>query len=262
MPVFGIPIYETHDDEGPIRVLEDGNRRVLAFGEATEQSSQWLDDPARLLFPYTQAMMLGLLFAPEDAHALLLGVGAGSMVHALLAHREAIQLEAVERRAAVIEVARAWFALPEDPRLTLHVDDALNHLATRERPVDVLFTDLFHEGGMDAQQTDALFLSLCHEALAPRGVLVINRWDTTFEETRDHQRVLETSFDGAVLTLSVPGGNQIALCFRDGLPDVDSRAFLNAALTLGRRMHIPLRDYANRLLHANRARLLRSRPVA
>jgi spermidine synthase len=262
MPVFGTPIFETHDDEGPIRVLADGNRRVLAFGGATEQSSQWVDDPARLLFPYTQAMMLGLLFVPANARVLLLGLGAGSMVHALLAHREAVQLEAVERRAAVIAVAREWFALPEDDRLTLHVADAMDHLARREQPVDLLFTDLFHEGGMDMQQSDAAFLQSCREALTPGGVLVINRWDTTYEETREHQYELERQFDGAVLTLSVPGCNQIALCFRDGLPDIDSRVFLNAALTLGRRMHIPLRDYANRLLHANRARLSRSRPVA
>ncbi|MDX5333056.1 MAG: methyltransferase [Gammaproteobacteria bacterium] len=261
MPVFGTPIFETHDDEGPIRVLADGNRRVLAFGEATEQSSQWVDDPARLLFPYTQAMMLGLLFVPANARALLLGLGAGSMVHALLAHREALQVEAVERRAAVITVAREWFALPEDDRLTLHVADALDHLARRGQPVDLIFTDLFHEGGMDTQQSDAVFLQRCHDTLAPGGVLVINRWDTTYEETRDHQRELERQFDGNVLTLSVPGGNQVALCFRDDLPRLDPRSLLADAASLGKVMRIPLRDYANRLLHNNRARLSRPRPA-
>lgn len=262
MPVFGELIFETRDTEGPVRVLDDGNRRILAFGEATEQSSLWKDDPARLLFPYTQALMLGLLFVPEHPRTTLLGIGAGSMLQALLAYRPGVAIDAVEKRALVVEVARDWFDLPEDERLSVHVDDALNYLARVERPSHLLFADLFHEGGMDTQQTDAVFLRLCHDALGPEGVLAMNLWDTHYEESRDHLRALEQTFDGAILTMAVPGGNQLVFGFRGGLPRLNPKLFLKDAQRLGMTMHIPLRDYANRLLQTNRARLSRARPVA
>lgn len=255
MPISGSLLFETSDDYGPLRVFDDGNRRILAFGEETEQSSIWIFEPARLLYPYTQAMMLGLLFAPAGPRVTVLGIGGGSILHALLQHLPRCQIDAVELREKVVEIAQSWFSLPDDPRLTIHVADALDYLARNDRPSHLIFTDLFHEGGMETRQTEAVFLRLCHDALAPEGVLVINLWDVNQEETREHRRVMEETFGKNVLLMSAPGGNHVAFCFKGKIPRVKRKEFLADAQKLGLRMKIPLQDHANRLLQGNKARL-------
>ena len=62
MSDLGVEIHRSYDELGPIRVFENGSRRYLAFGEEAEQSCIDLHDPAKLVYEYTQAMILALLF--------------------------------------------------------------------------------------------------------------------------------------------------------------------------------------------------------
>ena len=121
---FGAEIYRTCDDQGQIVVYQQGDRRILTFGNEIGQSSVSLANPARLEYSYTQAMFLAPLLVPELRTALVLGTGGGSLVRALRAGFPGCFVTAVEGRAEVVRVARDWLYLPEESRTTIVIADA------------------------------------------------------------------------------------------------------------------------------------------
>src|SRR5689334_22221343 len=62
----------------PYIIEEDGERR-LHFSRASVQSVMSLQDPNALLAAYTRKMMAFLLYNPEPAHILMVGLGGGSL---------------------------------------------------------------------------------------------------------------------------------------------------------------------------------------
>ena len=61
----GLLIYESHDDEGIIEIVDTQGERALHFGSSARQSSMRLSEPNRLNSLYARAMMTSLLFSPN-----------------------------------------------------------------------------------------------------------------------------------------------------------------------------------------------------
>ena len=78
-----------------------------------EQSRIDLDHPERLVHVYTRATPPGLILAARPTRALVLGLGGGSLVQALLAGDPTVAVDACEARALVVEVARSTWPCPE-----------------------------------------------------------------------------------------------------------------------------------------------------
>ena len=87
-----------HDALGELRVTQAGELRYLYFGEETEQSCALIGNPAWLEYDYTRAMLLAGFWLPQIERALALGLGAGSLVSAVLQHLQPAQMRAVELR--------------------------------------------------------------------------------------------------------------------------------------------------------------------
>jgi spermidine synthase len=251
MTCLGTEIHRVRDDQGWILVFESGARRTLSFNGGDEQSGMSLLQPDRLEYVYTQAMLLGTLLASRTWEALVLGLGGGSLVRALLRYFPACRVTAVESRPQVVEVARRFFALPEDPRLQLRIGEAETLLAELPGPFDLILADLYGPAGMDSQQTGASFLDGCRTSLAPAGVLAMNLWNTDYRVSRSSRAALIRAFAGGVLQLVLPGGNQIAFGFPGELPRPEPRALFERAQTLGLRMEIPLQRLARALWSQN-----------
>jgi spermidine synthase len=197
-------------------------------------------------------MMLGLLLARETRHCTLLGLGAGALAQALLAHQPGCRIEAVELRPKVIELAQTWFGLPADRRLRLHTGDAWEYLNRRPVPTDLLLTDLYMGAGMNELQARQHFLAACRSALKPGGVLICNYWLKSSLTHHALNESLQTVFDRQLVTLSIPDGNCVAFAFDGGIPQLNTKRFIHAAEALGQTMGIPLQRHARALLHENR----------
>jgi spermidine synthase len=255
MNLLGREIYRIRDAWGWICVFDDGQRRFLAFDNQVEQSCMSLGEPNRLQHVYTQAMVLGTLFAPQLARATLLGLGGGSLARALLHYFPSCRVTAVELRAQVAAVARQFFELAHDPRLRVVITDAGTYLERPRKPSDLILADLYGSQGMDARQTQLAFLEQCRRALTPGGVLSVNLWNDAYRDSRAASAALAEAFDGRVLLVDVPGGNRICFAFSSPLPDVKRRTLFTQAQTLGYRMHIPLQRLARNLWFQNAAAL-------
>ncbi len=254
----GEVIFSCEDDEGIIDVVDEANAlRSLQFGTQARQSTMFLNDPAALALSYTHCLMVCLLFAERPPRsALMLGLGGGSLVKFFLTQFPDCHLDTVERRAAVLDVARRFFEVADDPRNTVHCEDGSDFLARHTGPssgtrrYDVIIVDLHDSTGMAPAVRAPEFFPRCRQLLAETGILAINLWYGHRKEEEDAVRQnLERSFDPRPLYLPVAGKlNCIALAFATA-PATTAKAVARRAAQWQRRLGI---DFPSLLVELTR----------
>ena len=176
---LGRELHRRYDEFGPLLVYDDGNKRYLSFGTADEQSCQLKSAPLKLQHDYARAMAGVLVQFPEPERlrdVTLLGTGGGTLASALHHYLPQTQIQAVDVRAAVFQVAYQYFGLPRGPRLTTHVCDASQFLRDSSGQCDLLVCDLYQADGLDPLVLQPGFLSACAAHLHDDGWLVLNLW--------------------------------------------------------------------------------------
>lgn len=253
----GEVVFSCHDEEGVIDVVDENeNVRSLQFGTVARQSTMFRNAPNALALSYTHCVMTSLAFSRTPPRsALALGLGGGSLVKFLLAECADCQVDAVERRAAVIATAQQYFDLPPThPRLDIHCGDAGQFLSTRvaDSPgcYDLILVDLHDSSGMAPVVRRPEFFETCRNLLSEHGVLAVNLWYGYREkEEREARDSLEAAFTPRVLYLPVAGKlNCIGFAFAQ--PPADSDAVIGyRALEWKRRTRI---DFPARLVELAR----------
>ncbi|MEL0167955.1 MAG: methyltransferase domain-containing protein [Pseudomonadaceae bacterium] len=246
-------IARLRDDFGLIRVTQLSELRYLFFGEATEQSCGLIDDPAWLEYDYTRAMLLAGFWLEDINRVLALGLGGGSLVSAVLTHLQPRQVTAVELRPGVVEVARCWFGLPDDPRLEVLIASAEKVIEHEQASADLVLLDLYMEGGITALQLRMDFLEQCHRALRPGGLMVVNQWQLGHTGQPYAAERLQKLFGERYLQVEVEEGNIILFIpAADELP-LDQVAMRQWADGLEPRLGYSLRPYVEGLRRAEDA---------
>ena len=190
------------DRFGDFCVLDDGDYRVLSFGDNDEQSKMDKSQPHVPQHTYVQAMLTVLLFS-QPKSVIILGLGGGALVHSLRHFDAAIKITAVELRQQVIEVAKRFFQLPLGKKLTIVHQDAYVFLAQAEhKKVDVIFADIYSDKGVDKQQLSNQFIQQTKQLLKTDGFLVLNCW-------KEHSRDLQLRDTLQVFACLTGGGNWV-----------------------------------------------------
>lgn len=239
-----------HDEWGPIHVLSDNDNIYLTFGNGGEQSGMQVSQPDRLMFQYTQCMMLALLLIDNPRKATLLGLGAGSLAKALLLADDNIELTVVELREKVAQAARDWFSLPDSQRLDLRIGDAFQHIQQPVLPVgeqELLFVDLYLDNGLQDQLIDPVFLQASYDHLCDEGVMIINLWDEGKGILPLCMDTLQEVFGSQPLQASTQEGNVIVFVGKDVQLDPHPRRLQAQAKKLGNHLDVPLQRLLNRL---------------
>tara|TARA_R110001592_G_scaffold18703_12_gene77381 strand:- start:5800 stop:6597 length:798 start_codon:yes stop_codon:yes gene_type:complete len=242
---------EIRDDFGTLRVTEADAYRFLYFGEQTEQSCTFTVDPAWLEYDYTRAMLLALFWLPQPQRVTLLGLGGGSLANCVLAHFEPGQVTAVELRPAVVDAGRRWLGLSEDPRLAIKIGCAEQYISQAPASCDLLFVDLYMEGGISRLQLQAEFFLRCHKALRPGGLLVINQWQLGASGQPYAGRMLQQLFGDDYLQVPVEEGNILLLVPESGQLFLEKLALRQWADDIESRLGYSLRPYIEALRRAS-----------
>ncbi|PPD49341.1 MAG: spermine synthase [Methylobacter sp.] len=231
----GLLVYESHDDDGILEVVELDGVRSLHFGSHPRQSSMLLKAPERLALEYVRAMTSWLLFKETLAEdGLIIGLGGGSITKHLLQHFPDCRLTVVESRKGVVKIARSHFGLPLDPRLKIIVDDGghyvRNRAETHRERYGLMVVDAFDHEGMAASISNQAFFDACQAMLKDDGILVINLWGGTSNPAFQSAALwLGRAFGWKLLFLPVTGrGNIIGLAFNSSLPAVTTTKNLRA----------------------------------
>lgn len=162
------------------RSYSDRPVRLMGTDPGYMQSGMYLDNPTELYFEYTQFYALGTVLVPQATRVLMLGGGGYSVPKWLLAgygglDSEKLRLDVVELDPGMTDVARKYFALPNDPRLCIIHEDARRFCNANRRQYDLVFMDVFnshysvpfHVGTVEAAQA-------LRRAVAPGGALLMN----------------------------------------------------------------------------------------
>lgn len=183
----------------------------LSFETSLIQSCMRLDDPCALVLDYTRTMMGGLLFNPQPARVLMVGLGGGSMLKYLHAYVPTADLTVVEINPAVIDMRHDFLLPPDSERLRICCDDGARFMVAPPADYDLILVDGFTGEGLPAALSSRSFYQHARQALTPGGVLVANLQADTDAMTRV-QRTLHKAFQSAVILVdSDEGGNTVAL---------------------------------------------------
>lgn len=241
---MGRVLFRDEDEMGPILVTQRGGRRVLSFGTGLEQSSVLIERPASLTHEYTQIMLLSLLFV-KSRHITLLGLGGGGLVHCLSHFYPQCQLQVVELRQRVIDVARNWFELPQTEQIALHCGDAARYIAhAPDASTDLILSDLYESDGMSEVQASAFYIRNCARHLTDKGVMVLNFHQLPAPQSEMMQAINEQFAE--VFVCDVFSGNHVMFCLKTPLQNSLS-TMLPEVKVLARQLEMPLLYYFRQL---------------
>jgi spermidine synthase len=165
--------------------------RYLHFSSDWIQGAMRIARPWALELDYTREMMACLLLKPQPEwprHALLIGLGAGSLAKFLFRHRPHTQLTVVEIDAQVLAAARQHFKLPEDAqRLRIEIDDGVRYVAHASETYD----------------------QACRARLASEGMMVVNLLGRSRGFRASVDRIRNAFDDRALVFPSCDAGNTI-----------------------------------------------------
>lgn len=202
-----------------MEVIEDGEMRSLYFSGRHLQSRQWISDPSALILPYTWYMMaFPLVRLAEPERALMIGVGAGSMIHFLRRHFPACAIDAVDISSDILAISRDFFDLREDDFLRIYCQDGGAFLRQNDTRYDLILLDAFDGEGMAADLYAAPFFALTRKHLREDGILVCNLWSSQASVRRDAFRQLRRSFADTIFLPVPERGNMVSLSAALAMP--------------------------------------------
>lgn len=208
--VGGILLHRSRLDDLAVEVVEVEGRRLLRFGSLL-QSAMRLDVPHELELIYTRAMMGGLLLVPRPLKVLIIGLGGGSLVKFLLHYLpENAVVDVVEVSPRVVALAKRFFMVPEDPRLTIWEADGAAFLnrakGPRFRQYQMILVDAFDAAGMARSvYVGGRFFQRCRQRLAPEGVVAVNLLRSSSLAYQNAWAAMEMGLSLPLWRLPVPG---------------------------------------------------------
>jgi spermidine synthase len=125
-----------------ITVTDEGVYRYLRLDQYW-QSARDRTAPLHTVFRYTDYLHLGLLFTPPVRHVLFVGLGGGTTQSRFFHDYPDAQIDVVEIDPAVVETTRKYFALPDSPRLSVHVQDGRLWIRRTTQRYDLIVLDAY-----------------------------------------------------------------------------------------------------------------------
>ncbi len=244
-------IHWLFDRDVPVEVSEKDGVRYLHLGSSTVQSAMNLSDPTELVLSYTRAMMGFLLFTALPRHAVLIGLGGGSLAKFLYHHFPATRITVVENNPKVIQVARQCFFVPEDDeRLRVELGEGQAWVETHPQSCDVLMVDGYDGHSQVQTLSTEDFYAAARSALDPAGMLVVNLWSSDRRFDAYLQRI-ERCFEAIALIPAERRGNVIAFGFCRAPREVRWSRLLAQAGELERRYGLEYRSMLGGLRELN-----------
>ena len=230
-----------------ISVTDQGFIRTLSFGR-NRQSSMYLDAPFETDFEYPGYFHLALAVKPDATRALAVGLGGGTVVKRMWRDYPEMRVDAVELDPEVVDVAHRFFALPDDERIRVFVDDGRGFLETSADTHDIVIVDAFEDDRVPPQLADSGFMRALRDRLTPDGAVVYNFMGAVEGDGSAAFRALHATLVGAWRRVCVfvvnegvsadGGGTNLILLATDA-PLTDSELRARIADRVGGRVTVP-----------------------
>jgi predicted membrane-bound spermidine synthase len=182
------PLHETvfhaHFPDQTLLAYWEGRENTVSVGRDadgvqtlfTNSRGQTNDAPDLVRYHRVMGHLAALLSPHAEAHALVVGLGAGATPGAMAQHSGS-RLDVVELSEAVIEAAPffrvANYGVLDLPNVHLTIDDGRNFLLRNRQPYDVITADVVHPYDAGATNLYSVeYFRLAARALDPHGIMV------------------------------------------------------------------------------------------
>lgn len=156
-----------------LRIDEKDGVRILKFTR-NEQSSMHLDDPFQTDIEYIGYLHTTVAVKPTATRTLIIGLGGGSLVKRMWRDYPWMHIDAVEIDPRVVEVARRYFALPDDERIRVIVSEGREFISAAPDVYDIIVVDAFADDRVPRPLLTEEFMLECRAHLAEDGVIAWN----------------------------------------------------------------------------------------
>ncbi len=164
--VLDYPHYSKHS-------TQKGNNRWLFVNRISQSMWDSLADETwgeEKYFPYVYKIEEYVDSFPKSTHALLLGLGGGSIARQL--DKKGFSVDVCELDKRIAYVARHYFYLPE--RVTITVDDARHYIRTCTKKYDLIVLDMFKGEEPPNHVFTQESLEELKLMLNPKGTIMVN----------------------------------------------------------------------------------------
>jgi len=161
-----------------IRVEEDRCYRWLRF-DRSRQGGMFLTngrvtDARESPLRYPDYFLLAWLFNPNIKRVLVVGMGSGSVPKRVLADFPGVQVDSVELDPVVVDVAKNYFELRDDPRHRIFVQDGRQYIRRADTAYDLVVMDAYFAEGVPFHLVTREFFRQAKAKLAPGGIITAN----------------------------------------------------------------------------------------
>jgi spermidine synthase len=212
-------VYRSHFDGQLVEIIDRGDERSLYFGGHVLQSTIRLSRPESLALIYTRFMMAPLLFNETPERILIIGLGAGSLLHFLHHQLPDCHIDTIDNSPDIIDLARKFFMLPEDSRVVVHHGDGYGFLADlpiSENSYDLILLDAFDAQGMAASIYRSDFFDLCRSHLNQAGMICLNMWSGDRNRMAEVKEDIREIFQDSAAIPVPKRGNVICIGWKNG----------------------------------------------
>ena len=256
--------YEGESVYNYLQVKENDKNVILSTNVLFGVQSVLVKEEGLTGMYYDYAMAAPLMTGrenPADCNTLILGMGTGTYAHQCRAYYGNMHIEGVEIDEKITELAREYFELPEDVKVTTY--DGRAYLNAIEGRYDVIMVDAYQDITIPFQMSSVEFFTEVEKHLAPGGVMVVNMNMKSASENSINDYLCDTIgsvFDN-VYTVPVEGGTNCEVfafqhpdtlqTFRDGcegLQDPDLIAMMETVSG-----NLTLRESGNLILTDDKA---------
>jgi spermidine synthase len=234
-----------------IEISERAGVRYLHFSADWIQGAMRVQRPNALELAYTREMMVGLLLRepPCPRNALLIGLGAGSLVKFIYRHFPETKITVVEINPQVEIVARLHFKLPDDPlRLRVVIGDGARFMRHEDgERYDYIFVDGFDENGKAGVLDTEPFYRACRARLTFEGLLSVNLLGRNRGFAASQDRIAAAFDDRSILFPSCDSGNAVVFARGETPVDIGLEELLERAESTRRQTGLDLAPTVFRL---------------
>jgi len=156
-----------------ITVTEDAGVRSLRF-DRSHQSAIEMSDGLTSRIRYPDYLQLPLALKPDPKRVLVIGLGGGAVTKRYWHDYPEVHVDSVEIDPVVIDVARRYFDLPDDPRIEVFAQDGRRYVQTTGERYDIVVIDAYYADSLPFHLTTQEFLREVKAKMNPDGVVVYN----------------------------------------------------------------------------------------
>jgi spermidine synthase len=234
-----------------VDISEEAGVRHLHFGSDWIQGAMRIARPWSLELAYTREMMAGLLLRPQSQwprHALLIGLGAGSLAKFIYRNLPDCHITVVEINPQVEYIARQYFKLPDDPkRLDVIIGCGADFMLAGGRKFDLILADGYDPDAKAGVLDTEPFYLACRSRLSERGLLGANLLGRNKGFQGSVERIKSAFDQRAIIFPSCDSGNTIAYATDGDAVDVSLDEMRDRAAMLKKTTRLDLLPMITRL---------------